>query len=220
MSQENEKGVGWDSAYRAHDKDSLWGDAPIPPFDGVVSLLKARGVRSVADVGTGDGRNLAGLADAGFFCAGVDISATALERAGRRLAHRDRVAHLIVGDAGRLPFADASLDAVTCFDMFGQVAEPAAILAEFGRVLRPHGVLALNAFTTDDSEFGVGEAVAPRLFRYRDTLFRFFEEQELRALLGGFRLLSFTKEAWVDPPHGDFRPYSHRHENWVVVAER
>lgn len=50
----------------------------------------------------------------------------------------------VEGDATRLPFADASFDAVTMFDVIEHVPDDAAAIAEALRVLRPGGYLLLS----------------------------------------------------------------------------
>ncbi len=57
----------------------------------------------------------------------------------RGLSHR---VHLLVGRAEQLPFADQSFDALTFTYLLRYVADPAAVLAEMARVVRPGGVVA------------------------------------------------------------------------------
>lgn len=45
----------------------------------------------------------------------------------------------VLGDARRLPFADASFDAVLCAQMLEHVDRPDRVLQEIGRVLKPGG---------------------------------------------------------------------------------
>jgi len=210
--------TGWDDAYQGHNTESLWQDAPIPIIDDTITVLKAQDAKNVCDIGCGDGRNLLPLALAGLHCAGNDLSAKALGHAAHRLAQHGLRAFLLPGDATRLPFADNSLDAITCFDVFGQFEAPELALAEFRRVLVPGGLLALNAFTLEDDAFGVGEPVGSHRFLYKNTLFKFFEEAEIQELLSEYEIIRIERVAWQDPPHGDFRPYPHRHESWVVFA--
>lgn len=47
----------------------------------------------------------------------------------------------VLADAHRLPFGDASWDAVVCAEVLEHVAEPATVVSEIARVLRPGGRL-------------------------------------------------------------------------------
>jgi len=213
--------AGWEAAYATHT-GTLWQDEPIAILPETLALIQQLKLRTVLDIGCGDGRNLLPLAAAGLGCVGLDLSGTALHRAYERLRESGQAAILLEGDASVLPLPTGTIEAVTCFDVFGQLPDPARVVAEFHRVLVPGGLLALNAFTPGDSEFGVGQQISVRQFLYKNTLFRFFEEAELRDLLESFEfeILRFRKQSWIDPPHGDFRPYSHKHENWIVYARR
>ena len=209
---------GWEAAYADHAGPSLWCDDPIQILPAIVQEMRTRKITTVADLGCGDGRNLVALVREGFQCAGIDISSTALGRARDRLTTAGESAFLIRADASCLPLESGTVDALTCFDVFGQLPDPEKAVAEAKRVLAPGGLVAVNAFTPEDSEYGKGEQVGGRSFLYKGTLFRFFEETEVRALFGGWKILSLDKQAWTDPPHGSFRPYEHRHDNWILLA--
>jgi SAM-dependent methyltransferase len=51
---------------------------------------------------------------------------------------------LLRGDARNLPFGDATADAVVMLDIVEHLADPAAVLAEARRVLRPGGCLVIS----------------------------------------------------------------------------
>jgi SAM-dependent methyltransferase len=51
----------------------------------------------------------------------------------------------ICGDAGYLPFADASVDTILCTEVMEHVPDPERTIAEFARVLRPGGTLITTA---------------------------------------------------------------------------
>ncbi len=75
---------------------------------------------------------------------GIDASRTMLDRGAEEL-RRAGVANLALvrGDAGALPFIDASFDAVCCFAALHLFADPFAGLDEMTRVLAPGGRIAL-----------------------------------------------------------------------------
>jgi SAM-dependent methyltransferase len=218
MSTESTLDRGWDAAYEENDDLQLWSEEPMPIVPDVVKLAHDRNLRLGVDLGCGDGRNLLALRKGGLELAGVDISARALQRADRLLREHGDGAILLFADACSLPFPDATLDLVTALDVAGQVPDPRPLFEEARRVLRPGGLLVVNLFTPEDETCGEGEEVAPLTFRYRDTLFRYFEEAEIGDLFGEGWKLDIGTATWMDPPHGSFRPAPHRHVNHVVKA--
>jgi SAM-dependent methyltransferase len=207
---------GWEAAYIEHGDGSLWGDDPIPCIEQAVSAIRDRGYSAVLDIGCGDGRNVEYLVHQGFACVGADLSSSAVELAASRLHGR---AVFVVENAMNLTvFPDASVYAMTCFDLFGQVSDPEKMMQTFRRVLNPEGLLIANIYSTGDSEYGRGDQVGQHSFRYNNTLFRFYEEAEVQQLFMDWLVLVLERSTWEDPPHGEYRPYRHQHESWLVIA--
>ncbi len=98
----------------------------------------------VLDVGCGGGFLANHLARAGFRVTGLDASEEALEVAARHDATR-RVTYLR-GDGYGLPFEDASFDAVCAMDFLEHVEDPARVVSEAARVLRPEGRFFFHTF--------------------------------------------------------------------------
>jgi SAM-dependent methyltransferase len=160
----------------------------------VVPLLEAAGVQSgtrLLDVACGPGHLAAGAAAKGAKPVGVDAAEgmVAVARAG----YAD--IEFLRGDAERLPFGDASFDAVVAGFVVNHLPRPERALAEFARVVRPGGRVAVTVWDRAGRMrlLGVlGEAVEgtegvrdPGLPSGGPDPFRFADDAALAALLSG-----------------------------------
>jgi demethylmenaquinone methyltransferase / 2-methoxy-6-polyprenyl-1,4-benzoquinol methylase len=165
----------------------------------------------VLDVCCGTGDVLFHLEDgAAAQVLGADFCHPMLVSANRKAASRRRQAWLIEADALELPLADSSLDAISIAFGFRNLANYRAGLAEFHRVLKPGGVLAILEFSHPQgwlmkSSYGFySKIVVPALgalvsgsreaYRYLPESIRHFPGADaLRAMLesGGFAETDF-----------------------------
>jgi demethylmenaquinone methyltransferase / 2-methoxy-6-polyprenyl-1,4-benzoquinol methylase len=118
----------------------------------LVSRVNAIPGSWVLDVATGTGLVARRLAARNLRVIGLDQSEDMLRRgaetiAGTQLAERIR---FVRGRAERLPFPDATFDAVTFTYLLRYVDDPAATVAELVRVLRPGGTMASLEFHVPD----------------------------------------------------------------------
>jgi ubiquinone/menaquinone biosynthesis C-methylase UbiE len=93
------------------------------------------------DVGTGPGLIPRLLAGRLRFVAGLDASPEMLRHARSLLDPSVSSAHLVCGDALRLPFADRTFDAAIATNLLFLLPEPACGLRELARVVRAGGTV-------------------------------------------------------------------------------
>jgi SAM-dependent methyltransferase len=110
--------------------------------DAVAARLVDEGRGTVLDVGCGDGALGRLLSSTAVRWFGLDLSATLLADAPRPCVR---------ASATRLPFPDASFDAVSALYMLYHLPEPALAVAEARRVLRPDGWFVASAPSRHDS---------------------------------------------------------------------
>lgn len=106
----------------------------------VARAVDARPGERVLDLAAGTGTSTAALAENGAACVACDFSLGMLQVGTRRQQGRRGVT-FVAGDALRLPFQDASFDAVTISFGLRNVADTTAALREMLRVTRPGGRL-------------------------------------------------------------------------------
>jgi demethylmenaquinone methyltransferase/2-methoxy-6-polyprenyl-1,4-benzoquinol methylase len=110
----------------------------------------------VLDVATGTAGVALQLAQRGARrVVGVDLTEPMLRRGQANIAGspvRTRIS-LVGGAAERLPFADGTFDALTFTYLLRYVEDPAATLAELGRVLKPGAPMASLEFLVPERRF-------------------------------------------------------------------
>ena len=135
---------------------------------------------------------------------GVDLSPTALPVA------REHGVAPVRGDVLRLPFADTVADVVVAGEVLEHVDDPAALVGEACRVLRPGGTLVLDTIASTwwgrFSSITVGERIPggpPKrlhdaaLFVDRRALVRTAAAQGVRLTLTGLRPSALDYLLWV-----------------------
>lgn len=220
--------MSWDPVWERVFSEREWGRYPqeevvrfvAQNYYGVPDRARVR----ILEIGCGPGSGASWfVAREGFSLAGIDGSATAIDKARARLRAEGLQGEFVQGDATRLPWPDGSFDAVldvgclTC----NSEAETALILAEVHRVTKPGGrhfsVTPKSGCWGD----GTGEALDATTRRHVSEgpfmnlgKTRFATYDSLRLLYAAFSDLAV--EYTVRSALGGTREISH----WVVTCRR
>jgi ArsR family transcriptional regulator len=134
----------------------------------LVSVFAGRRIRDLVDMGTGTGRILELLGPRVDSAVGIDLSREMLAVARANIEKASlRNCMVRQGDITQLPLASASADAVTIHQVLHYAADPAAVVAEAARVLRPGGLLAIVDFAPHQVE-ALRESHAHRRLGFAD----------------------------------------------------
>ena len=128
----------------------------VPESDVERLLLEVVGtqrVRDYLDIGTGTGRMLELFSDQIDRGTGIDTSAEMLAIARIQLEH-ERYKHIQIrkGDMYNMPIADSSIDLASLHLVLHFSLEPASVIAEAARTLRPSGRLIVVDFASHQEE--------------------------------------------------------------------
>ena len=141
-------GPEWDSLRRVFNDDALRAQA--------ISQLVPKNLR-VADVGTGTGILARELASLGLQVIGIDRSARMLEAAHSHIEQEDFPApgciELREGEAHRMPIDDNEVDAAFAHMVLHYVSDPADVIKDMARIVRPGGRLVVVEFVHHNYEW-------------------------------------------------------------------
>lgn len=161
---------------------ATFGEIDIYLFD---QLLRGRfdRRRRVLDAGCGDGRNLKYLLRRGFTCFGIDRDPAAIahvQASAAQLAPELPLQNFRTGELDRLPWPDATMDAVVCSAVLHFAADLAhfdRMIEELFRVVAPDGML----FARLASNIGLESAIGPagRRARLPDGSDRFVVDEAM-----------------------------------------
>tara|TARA_B100002003_G_C13897367_1_gene437319 strand:- start:15 stop:743 length:729 start_codon:yes stop_codon:yes gene_type:complete len=123
--------------YCAEEYAAYRPDYPTELYDFVAARCSLESNSMIIDVGAGTGKGSAPLLERGFQVVAFDISEKMLD-AGRRNGHRN----LVCSVAEQIPLGESSANLILCAQSFHWFASTDT-LAEFARVIKPTGYLAL-----------------------------------------------------------------------------
>lgn len=176
----------------------------------VFAMLGPGGGGAVLDLSCGTGKYALALAVRGFWVAGVDLSEPML-RVARAKAERTGARLLLVrADGCALPFGSGAFDLATLILGLEFVADPAAILGEVHRVLKP-GASVVVAILNRTALWTLWRRLKRRFVPSIWRRARFLDRQDLLRLLEaqGFRPVHSRQAVHFLPV------FRHRMQRWL-----
>jgi SAM-dependent methyltransferase len=159
----------------------------------LVTFEGYRGKR-VLDVGCGAGTDLVRFARAGAIVSGVDLSAAAIELARANVAQQGLEADLREADAAHLPYADGTFDLVFAHGVVQYSADPAGVVGECWRVLKPGGEAIVQAYNRVSWLNALSKLMKVPLEHEGAPVLEKYTAAELRKMLSRFREVRIVEE--------------------------
>ena len=165
-------------------------------FSNLVHDYEGSGGKRVLDYGCGNGYVVAQYARYGAEVHGVDITEAAIELTRARFALLGLEGTFARSDGTAIPFEDERFDVVCSMGVLHHIPEPAPVVAELQRVLRPGGKLVVMVYNRDSYRYRVafrlgrrGETLQERVNRNDgagNPYGTVYSKEELGRLLGAF----------------------------------
>jgi SAM-dependent methyltransferase len=208
---------------RIHDREIAISSPGSPQFyqeldeyrfeklDYLPKLVDFSGFRGLdlLEVGCGVGTDLLRFARGGARVTGVDLSATAIELARQNFDHAGQTVTLAVMDGEALEFPSNRFDVVYAHGVLQYTADPARMVREIYRVLRPGGQGILMAYNRHSWLMLLFRLSAVALEHHDAPAFNLYSMAELRQLLRPFGRVEIVPERF---------PVSSRRQHGVKAA--
>ena len=141
--------MAWDEVWERIFREREWGRYPQEDVVRFVArsfyAAPDHAAVKILEIGCGPGSGTSWfIAREGFSLTGIDASPTAVDKARERFAAEGLRGEFVLGPAERLPFPDASFDAVVANFGIHHVERPERAIAQARRVLAPGGTFAFT----------------------------------------------------------------------------
>lgn len=155
--------------------------------------------QKLLEIGCGVGLDLAHFVRAGATAVGVDLSEQAISLAKQNFAQLGLAADFHVMNGEALEFADDSFDVVYAHGVLQYTAEPARMIQEIVRVLRPGGEAILMVYNRRSWLNALSKLMAVGLEHADAPVLRKYTASEFKRLLSPFAQIQIVPERFPVP---------------------
>ncbi|UCG86405.1 MAG: class I SAM-dependent methyltransferase [Gemmatimonadota bacterium] len=162
------------------------------------------------DLGCGVGNDLSRFAKGGAQVVGVDLAAHSIELAKANFEQRGLTAEFFVMNGEKLEFEDNSFDVVYCHTVLHFTPDPAAMVHEIHRVLKPGGLAIIMTVNRRSWLNLLHKVMKVQIDHLDSPVFHRYTIGQFRSLLAPFRHVEIVPER--------FPVATKVHEGWKAKA--
>ncbi len=195
-SQPGQK-LHWDAVFAKNP--AFFGEEPSDFARSSLDLFRKESIRSVLELGCGQGRDTFLFAQHGLEVTSLDYSETAIS-AVKETIKKTQLASLVHAQTHNvkepLPFPGDSFDAcfshmLLCMEL--STAEIGCVLREIHRVLKPEGLAVYSVRNNFDKQYQKGTHLDEDLYEIGGFVIHFFTEQMINTLAKGYEILKIDR---------------------------
>lgn len=151
----------WESVFKSNS--TMWEESPTDNAIQVVKMFQKNDIDTVLIPGFGYGRNAKVFYEQGMAVTGIEISATAIERARKHFGNKLTIHHGSVTD---MPFDNQSYQSIYCYSLIHLLnkTERLQFIKDCYSQLLPSGLMVFVALSTNDKRFGQGKEIERNTF--------------------------------------------------------
>jgi SAM-dependent methyltransferase len=187
----------WDEVFAKNS--TFFGDKPSAFAQCSLELFQKESVRSILELGCGQGRDTFFFAQNGFDVTALDFSETAVLSIKEKIKTTDfafRIHPQTYNVKETLPFPDESYD--VCFShmllcMELSTAEIGFVLRETHRILKPGGVVVYSVRSNFDKHCRAGNHLSEDIYEIGGFVVHFFTEEKIKKLAKGYEVLGINR---------------------------
>jgi tellurite methyltransferase len=175
------------------------------------------------DLGCGLGRHAIAFAQAGFSVTAIDGSEAAIQHLREWAKQLGLAIRTLQGDVLDPRLTHDPFDLVLSYNVIyhGYREQLEAAIHYVYKLLKPGGLFFFTCPSREDGKYGYGEEVAPHTYLSSKSItpgdmHYFTDEEDLDALLAGFKLRSLVKDEGYFENRGQQQYFS----NWQVLVQK
>ena len=207
MREETDQQKQWDKTYSG--AEDFFGKEPSNLAISAMATMRENEAQMVLELGCGQGRDTWYFAENGIMVTALDYSESSIlqmRKIAKRECQEGMVTALVHDARERLPFPDASFDAVYShmfFTMQFTEQEISEMLNDCRRVLKSGGINIFSVRNDHDPHYGKFEPMGTDMWKNPlGFVVHFFNEEKIRRLSGGHEILWIREFQEGSPPFG------------------